>query len=269
MAEAFDLDAYLKRIGYGGPREPTPVVLEEVHLGHLTHIPFENLDAFLGQPTRLDLASLQAKMVQGRRGGTCLSQNTLLAAALEALGFRVTRLAGRVRVGATTVRPRGHMLLRVEAGGTAWLADVGFGGNGLLKPVPLVPTTTVRQYHWEYRIVEEPALLVLQSRCPGGWLDMYTFTLEPHYPVDYEVIKHYYSTHPNVKFHKTLTFQRPTPEARYMVRDRELTVERASGIEKRYLADEEELRQTLAQDIGLDLPRDLLAAALEKIPLSG
>src|SRR4051794_12144270 len=113
----FDLGAYLQRIGYDGPREPVAAVLEAVHLAHLTHIPFENLDAFLGRPTRIDLASLQAKLVRGRRGGRCTEHNTLLAAALEALGFPVTRLVGRVRLGTRAVRPRSHMLLRVEADG--------------------------------------------------------------------------------------------------------------------------------------------------------
>jgi hypothetical protein len=34
--------------------------------------------------------------VHNRRGGYCFGQNTLLEAALQALGFAVTRLAGRV-----------------------------------------------------------------------------------------------------------------------------------------------------------------------------
>jgi N-hydroxyarylamine O-acetyltransferase len=49
----------------------------------------------LGRPIRLDLGSLQAKLVFGRRGGYCFEQNRLFAAALEALGFAVTPLAAR------------------------------------------------------------------------------------------------------------------------------------------------------------------------------
>ena len=80
-----DLDTYLERIRYRGPAEP--------HLGHVTRIPFENLDILLGRPIRLDLESLQRKLVQGRRGGYCFEHNTLFAAALEEIGFGVTRLA--------------------------------------------------------------------------------------------------------------------------------------------------------------------------------
>lgn len=154
-APVFDLDAYCSRIGYAGERTPTAGVLEELHLAHATHIPFENLDILLGKPIRLDLASLQAKLIRGKRGGYCFEQNTLFAAALERIGFRVTRLAARVGAGATRVLPRTHMLLRVEAEEAAWLADVGFGGDGLLRPLPFVPGPECRQYGWTYRLAKE------------------------------------------------------------------------------------------------------------------
>jgi hypothetical protein len=87
-----------------------------------------------GRPILLDLPSLEAKLVAGRRGGYCFEQNALFAAVLDELGFAVTRLAARVRVGATVVRARTHMVLGVRIEGTQWLADVGFGEHhsGLL-----------------------------------------------------------------------------------------------------------------------------------------
>src|SRR5262245_53404654 len=137
--QPLDLDADRHRIGYTGPLTPTRETLAGLHLAHATHIPFENLDILLGRPIRLDLEALQAKLVRGRRGGYCFEQNTLFAAALERVGFPVTRLAARVRLGATGVRPRTHMLLKVDLEGASFLADVGFGGEGLLQPLPFVP----------------------------------------------------------------------------------------------------------------------------------
>src|ERR1700756_4948956 len=96
-----DLKAYSARIGYTGAFAPTAETLAELHLAHATHIPFENADILLGRPIRLDQESLQAKLVAQRRGGYCFEQNLLFAAALEELGFRVTRLAARVRYEAT------------------------------------------------------------------------------------------------------------------------------------------------------------------------
>ena len=116
---ALDLPAYLRRIGYAGGLAPTRTTLDALQLAHATSIPFENLDILLGVPIRLDLASVQAKLVAGRRGGYCFEQNALFAAVLEHVGFAVTRLAARVRLGHGIVRPRTHMTLRVDFDG-AW-----------------------------------------------------------------------------------------------------------------------------------------------------
>src|SRR5262245_30890771 len=134
---ALDLDAYLARIGYTGDLTPTLKTLRGLHLAHATHIPFENLDILLGRSIELDLASLQSKLVARRRGGYCFEQNTLFAAALETVGFPVTRLGARVLMGTDHIRPRTHMLLGVTADGAEWLADVGFGGEGLIWPILL------------------------------------------------------------------------------------------------------------------------------------
>ena len=76
--DQLDLDAYLKRIGYTGDGRPTLATLQAIHLRHATAIPFENLTPLLHQPVRLDLASLQHKLIQSGRGGYCFEQNLLL-----------------------------------------------------------------------------------------------------------------------------------------------------------------------------------------------
>lgn len=81
--DTIDIDAYFKRIGYSGSREATAGTLHALHLAHVTSIPFENLDILLGRPIRLDIPSLQQKLVTGRRGGYCFEQNMFFAAVLE------------------------------------------------------------------------------------------------------------------------------------------------------------------------------------------
>lgn len=250
-----DLDAYLARVGYDGPLAATETVLADLHLAHAAAIPFENIDVLLGRPPRLDLDTLQAKLVRGGRGGYCFEQNLLFAAVLERLGFAVTRLAARVLYRATRRLPRTHMLLRVDLPGGPYLADVGFGVEGLLRPVPLADGRAEEQFAWAYRPVRRDGGWVLQARSgDGGWADLYWFTEDPHDPVDYEPANHFVATHPSSPFTRTLTAQRPTPEARLVLRNRDLVTDRGGGrVESRAVADGE-LLDVLAGVFGLRLP---------------
>jgi len=251
---AFDLDAYLERIEYVGDRTPSRATLDALHLAHATHIPFENIDILLGRPIRLDLASLQAKLVRGGRGGYCFEQNTLFATALETLGFAVTPLAARVRFGTNAILPRTHMTLQVDLQGERLLADVGFGVYGLLLPLPLDDPRVVGQFDWTYRIVADANLRILQARIDDAWADLYAFTLERQYPADYEMANHYTSTHPSSRLVHTLTAQRNAPHVRRLLRDREYTEHRVDSVERHTLADDDEVLEVLADEFALRFP---------------
>lgn len=250
----FDLPAYLARIEYASDLQPRSGTLRALHSAHATHIPFENLDILLGKSINLDLASLQAKLVHDHRGGYCFEQNALLAAALEEIGFSVTRLAARVRLGGR-VTPRTHMALLVHADGQQWLADVGFGGWGLIEPIPLLDNQQSQQGAWSFnlrRAGEEWILFCPQ--CPMG-ADQYAFTLEPQLPIDYEPPNYYCSTHPQSLFAQTLTAQLPSENVRYILRGNELTVADASGIRTDRVKSEMALLDLLRERFGLSFPQ--------------
>ncbi|MGH8649467.1 MAG: arylamine N-acetyltransferase family protein, partial [Burkholderiales bacterium] len=252
--DALDLEAYLERIGYTGSLQPVHAVLEAIHLAHATHIPFENLDILLKRPIRLDLASLQAKLVSGGRGGCCFEQNLLFSGVLQRLGYSVTQLAARVLYRSRRKLPRTHMVLLVDVEGANWLADVGFGLEGLLLPVPFGSGREARQFDWTYRVVEANGEWTLQSLRNGSWTDLYSFTLEPCLAVDFEPANHYTATHPDSRFVRTLTVQLPTPDVRYMLRNRELVLDRGESVTRRMLADDDELLLVLAETFGLRFP---------------
>src|SRR5947209_13055231 len=118
-----DFAAYLDRVGLSGGAKPT---LHDVHRGHATSIPFENLDPHRGIPVSLAQEDLERKLVHERRGGYCFEHNLLLASALEHVGLEVEPMLARVRAGAPSgaVRPRAHVVLRVTDGdGAVWHAD--------------------------------------------------------------------------------------------------------------------------------------------------
>ena len=259
MAAAdFDLDAYLRRIGSSGAALPPGAARETLaalHQAHVAAIPFENLDILLGRPIRLELGALQDKLVAARRGGYCFEQNTLFQAALEALGFRVTPLAARVRVGANGIRARTHMLLRVDLAQGPFLADVGFGAGGIVQPVPLEAGAVVRTGPFAHRLVREGESWVLQGDAGAGWGDQYVFTLEPQFPIDFEVANHYTSTHPQSAFVLNLTAQRSWPERRAVLRNRELTITTPAGDSLTPIRDPGHLLDVLASEFGLTFPR--------------
>ena len=110
-------------------------------------------------------------------------------------------------MGSQKITPRTHMLLAVDIAGECYLCDVGFGGEGLLLPIPLRIDQPATQFSWTYRIVTDGPFHVLQSRRGDEWLDLYAFTLEEAHPVDYEVANYYISTNPHSPFMHMILFR--------------------------------------------------------------
>ncbi|MFG2298031.1 arylamine N-acetyltransferase [Streptomyces sp. NPDC048603] len=228
--DELDLEAYLARIGYAGQLAPDLDTLRRVHRAHVRTIVFESLDVLLGRPVGLDLKSIQDKLVHGGRGGYCYEQNSLLAAALERIGFRVSGRAARNRTRGALM-PVTHALLVVTLDGGPWLCDAGFGHQGPLEPVPLGRAgTDVRQGEWTYRIrEEEDGILALCFLREGEWRDLYAFSPQRMYPVDWVLMNHYSSSHPRAAFTRQLIVQRTAESARTALIGDRLTVLPAGG----------------------------------------
>ncbi len=260
MAE-LDLKAYFRRIGVEGAVKPDFATLRALHFAHATSIPFENVAIQMGESISLDLDAIQDKLVRRRRGGYCFEQNTLFLAVLRQVGFDADPFEARVRLGTDAVLPRTHMLLRVKLEGADLLADVGFGGEGLLHPVPM-DGEAHPQFDRTYRIATEGPLRVLQSKQIVAWNDLYAFVPEPRPAVDFEMGNWYTSTFPESRFLKTLTAQRITPEGRLMLRNHSYTTVTDDHAEERVL-DATEIPRVLREAFGLDIPDGTRFKALE------
>jgi N-hydroxyarylamine O-acetyltransferase len=264
-----DLDAYLRRIGYAGPREPTLEVLASLHALHPAAIPFENLDPLLGRPVSLELEALQAKLVGQRRGGYCFEQNALFRAGLEALGFAVTPLIARVVWMAPPDRPlggRNHMLLRVDLPEGPYIADVGFGGQLASAPLKLVADLEQPTTEAPFRLVVVSDGYFLETRLPAGWTALYRFTLEPAEASDYEVSNWYTSTHPSFLLTTNLLAERLTPQVRLSLFNTSLTRRYPDGrAEVVALSSPETLAAVLETEFNLAPPVDP-AALFARLP---
>ena len=261
MSEGLDLAAYFRRIGFEGEPSADLATLQALHHAHAASIPFENVAIQMGEGIRLDLDSLQDKLVRRKRGGYCFEQNSLFLAVLRALGFEVDPFEARVRLGTEAVLPRTHMLLRVRLDGAEWLADVGFGGEGLLHPVPMDGQEHA-QFGRAYRVAHEDPLRVLQSKQLVSWSDLYAFEPSPRNPVDFEMGNWYTSTFPQSRFITTLTAQRVTEEGRLVLRNLCFTTVKGPEAVERVL-DPAEVPGVLREAFGLDIPDGTRFRALE------
>lgn len=131
-----DVTAYLERIGYDGPVEPSLECLRGVHLAQALGIPYENLDVQLEQPLDQDIEKIFEKIVTRRRGGWCYELNGLLGWALREIGFDVARVtAGMLREERGDAALGNHLVLLVRLD-RPWIADLGMG-DGIREPIPL------------------------------------------------------------------------------------------------------------------------------------
>ena len=268
---AFDLEAYLQRVGFTGPLSATLETLGELVRHHTEAIAFENLNPLAGWPVRLDLPSLERKILRDGRGGYCFEQNLLFQAVLQRLGFQVTGLVARVvwnLADDEAPAPLTHMLLRVEIGGRAYLADVGFGRQ--TPTAPLLFETDVQQStpHEPYRLVRGArGNMKLQSLVDGEWKSLYHFDERASMLPDYEVANWYVSTHPESHFTYRLTAGRALPGRRYALLNNRFTVRHVDGrVESRFVESVPELKSVLTQEFGLSVPEDpALDAALARV----
>jgi N-hydroxyarylamine O-acetyltransferase len=252
-----DLPSYFERIAYTGPHDPTLETLRALHLQHTLAIPFENLDPLLGRPVNLDPASLQGKLIAARRGGYCYEQGCLMLSVLKQLGFEVTGLAARVlwNVPAGIVRPRSHMLLRVDLREAIYLTDVGFGGLTPTAPLRLAPGVEQRTPHESFRVIPDQDAFLLQACVENNWKSLYRFDLQPQVRADYEVMSWYLCHHPSSTFRNTLFVARNTPGRRYVLLGNQVGVHHVNGpTERRTLTCVDEMRATLADTFGIQLP---------------
>lgn len=258
-----NLDAYLDRIGFQGTARADRATLDGLHLAHAQSVPFENLDIQMGLPISLELADLEDKIVRRRRGGYCFEQNTLFLAVLREIGFSVEPFEARVRLGSAEVRPRTHMLLCVQIQGRPVLADVGFGLQGPLEPVPMDGEIHAQQGD-AFRVVEEGAQRVLQWARPASrdWLDLYAFVPEARPEADFVMGNHFTSTYERSPFVLSLVVQLPTPGARYGLRNLDYSILRGEAVEERRVT-EAEVRALIGERFSLQIPADVRLRALD------
>ena len=214
LYKAFEIEAYLARVGLSAEPQANEQGLHLLHLAQFYHIPFENLDIQLGRGINLEAGHLFRKLVSQARGGYCFELNGLMLMALHEFGFKARPLLARVHL-RTPPGGRTHQVNCVEIDDRLWLVDVGFGAGGPRLPIPLEEGWVGEEAGWAFRLERrEPWGWLLQSLENGRWQDSYSFDLGHVTEADIAVSNHYTSTSPDIHFTQARVVSIPRPQGR-------------------------------------------------------
>lgn len=250
----FDINAYLARIRYSGSLKANARTLREIHIRHMKSVPFENLSVQNKQPIFLQEDFLFHKIVTRKRGGFCYELNTLFAALLRRLGFRVEMLsAGVWYPEKEKYGPEfDHMTLLVTLE-TPFLADVGYGYS-FLEPLRLDKAGPQEQERGVFCIENEKDSLVMKrySSRDSRWKPQYRFTLMPRRLSDYEEMCRYHQTSPDSPFTRKLFCTLAAPQGQVTLNNMSLITRSLDGRrEERHLANRDELSRILKEHFGI------------------
>jgi N-hydroxyarylamine O-acetyltransferase len=245
------LDRYLARVGYSGPRDATLATLRALHRAHLLAIPYENLDIHLGVPLTLDPEAMFTKLVDERRGGWCYEMNGLFGRVLETLGFDVRYLSGAVGRATRGWRAQGNHLVLLVRLDRPWIADVGFG-DGFLTPLPLEPGNYWQGF-LQYRVSRDGPRWRVHNHEFGG-ADGFDFTLTPRALEDFGAQCRELQTSPDSSFVKSTVCERFVPGGLVMLRGAVLRQVTAAGVTTDVLRDAGEYERALRQCFDLVVP---------------
>lgn len=271
MPHQLNLEAYLQRIGFLGEPRVDVATLRALATAHIAAIAFENIDPLTGVPVSLDLADIEAKLVKNGRGGYCFEQNSLFMAALRAIGFEVTGMIARVLWNhpKDAQTAQSHMLLRVEAEGESWLADVGFGSMALGGALRMVADEAQPTSLEPFRLITDGTHWRTQALVHDEWRTLYRFRMQPAEPIDYVVGNHFTSTYPASRFLHELIAARTLADRRLGLRNREFVVHTLGKESVRStLATTDDIKRVLEEQFGIRLPTlPLLDAKLDALPM--
>jgi N-hydroxyarylamine O-acetyltransferase len=100
-------------------------------------------------------------------------------------------------------------------------------------------------------------MYILQVELNGAWQNVYQFTTETAYPIDFEMANWYNSTHPKSRFRNSLMINRLTPSVRLRLLNKKLTKRFTSGrVEEVMLTSPEMLADAVQNEMCIDLPAD-------------
>lgn len=221
-AEMAEYESYISlpsRFRQANKPAHTASYLTALHIHQISAIPYENLLIHYSatHAVSLDPKVLFKKIVTDARGrgGYCMENSIFFNHVLKALGFDAYTVGVRIRARYGGV-PEGDYIGWVHIvnivtlpNGDRYMVDVGFGGDGATKPLPMIPGHVTQNLGLqEIRLIQDfiptqtrrdddaRKLWIYQYRNGSDqqWNSFYAFPDVEFLPADFEVMNFYTST---------------------------------------------------------------------------
>ncbi len=267
-------EAYLRRLGFDEPPEPTLATLQVLHERHLAQIPYENLGIMLGRPPSAAPHDSVARVAALGRLGYCFHQNGAAALLLESLGYAVERRHGHVGSAspdspATPSREQesslNHLVLVLRVPGETgrWWFDVGLG-DGFARPLRLTDGVVQDDAGFSYSIEGLGESGWTFRHDPSGSFPGLLVTDRPSDDTAVELAHQHLSTSPTSSFTQLLVVQRREADQVVTLRGCMLSRVRATGREEQELVTFDQWLSVLTDVVGLPVS-DVPAADLREL----
>ena len=249
-----DVDAYLDRMGYTGPTEPTLQVLDDLVYAHLTHVPFENVDIVdRGLLPDLGIEALFDKIVVHRRGGYCFEMNALFTSLLRALGFECISVLAR---GAHACPPPAVALHRgivVTIDGARHWCDVGYGKAAPALSVPIDTGEIRHTPTGDYQVIEDGKWYTLVEHKNGDIRLSQSFASIDVEECDFVPPNYYTSMLPTSMFHNVRMVNLYTATGSKSIQDNVFRIRENGALTERTFEPATELEAILKEHFGIVL----------------
>lgn len=249
------LERYFERLGLVLPEKVTAdgALLEKIFRGHVTHVPYENIDYLNMEKTEITFERLYRRMVEQKRGGVCYDLNALLSMALNSIGYEAYPvMADHYRTHMEHTQYRHSALLVKDCEGNDWLCDPGDSFSGALKPLRLEEGTVQHPGGEAYRLEkQEDGSWMLYAEYKGEWLKNYAFFEKPASLEELTYFKNI-AMDPEIPFTHEELFHLRTAEGFMILRGRSLSIKNGKEKTGRTL-EEKELEEAYAL-FGLKYP---------------
>ena len=219
---------YLKRLNYKGELDTTLKTLKALHEAHAFTIPFENIDVIAKKDISLKLKDILKKLIDENRGGYCYELNKAFCFLLKEIGFDVQMSFARVLYQNPTmengVAPMSHQITIVTINKKRYLADVGFGGFGIIHPIDIDSKKTTKQYNLKYKIKKIKNEYYLFAKTGKKYSAIYKFDLRNYLEIDYKYGNFFASNAPESRFVNNFICTKPTKTGRITILNSEFKV---------------------------------------------